>query len=264
MYDFSFCKLCDRQGAAVKYRLPQLSLYACPSCDFHYSDVLDEFPPDQPEQARLTESAQRYIESKLPQNTSQLKTNLRFVQTHIQLPGLQCLDIGSGAGVFPALLQNAGAVAEGIEPQQVFREFAQKKFQLALKPEPVDAACWQNGYASYFDLVTLWDTLEHVNFPAATLQAAAKLIRPGGLLLLDTPSRDSFVYRASEWAYRISQGAKPMLLRTLYSAKPYGHKQIFTRAQLQMLLEGAGFSVVGHSALHRSRSKLVVACRKGS
>ena len=264
MYDFSRCKLCGGKVAAPKYKLKQMLLYACSNCDFHYIDALDDFPDEQPEESLLTGKGRNFIESKLPQNAIQLDKNLQFVKAHVALSGMHCLDIGSGAGLFLSLLKEAGAVPHGIEPQKVFREFAMKKFHLSVRRELIDDFCWQNEYSGFFDVVTLWDTLEHVNFPAETLRAAWRAMKPGGYLFLDTPSRDSFFYRASVWSYRFSQGRNPLLLNTIYSPRPYGHKQIFTMAQLWTLLESSGLSVVGRSAFHRSRNKLVVVCRKNT
>mgnify|MGYP000529165751 CR=1 FL=1 len=262
MYDFRRCKLCGEEQASPKYRLKRMTLYCCGHCDFHFIDALDNFPAEQQDGNLLTAEARSYIERKLPQNTLQLEKNLRFVQSHVAPEGLRCLDIGSGAGVFPDLLQKAGAVAEGIEPQQVFREFAREKYRIVLASELIDDPRWQKQSRGAFDVATLWDTLEHVNFPAETIQAICSVLRPGGYLFLDTPCRDSLFYRASEWSHRLSLGTRPLLLNTLYSAGRYGHKQIFTMRQLQNLLERSGFSVLGRSGLHRSRNKLVLACRK--
>jgi len=262
VYDFNRCKLCGKTAAAPKYHLKEMTLYACESCDFHYIDALDEIPAADAEQPQLTAAAIKFIDGKLPQNTAQLKTDLQFVEAHANLSGARCLDIGSGAGVFPSLLQDAGAEVFGIEPQQVFREYAEQKFQLHLRRELADDPYWQNDYLEFFDLITIWDTLEHVNFPVETISAAARLLKPEGLLFLDTPSRDSFFYKASEWSYSFSSGTKPLLLKTLYSHKPYRHKQIFTTKQLWTLLESAGFSDIERSKLHRSKNKLVVVAKK--
>jgi len=263
VYDFSRCKLCGKTTAAPKYKLKEMNLYACSSCDFHFIDALDQLPCELSEEPVLTQSATNFIDGKLPQNTAQLKIDLQFVKAHISLSGARCLDIGSGAGVFLSLLREEGAEPLGIEPQQVFREYAEQKFALALRPELVDDPYWQNGYLEYFDLLTLWDTLEHVNFPVETLTAAVRLLKPGGKLFLDTPSRDSFFYRASEWSYRYSCGTKPLLLKTLYSPKPFRHKQLFTAKQLSTLLESCGLSAIERSNLHRSNNKLVVVATKG-
>lgn len=263
MYDFSRCKLCGRDAAEPKYKLKKMTLYACSECDFHYIDAMDEYPQDQPE-PQLTVKAREYIEKQLPQNGAQLRKDLEFVKSHVDLMDKACLDIGSGAGLFPSLLKESGAQVEGIEPQQIFREFASKRFELSLRRELIDDPYWQDGFQGFFDVVTLWDTLEHVNFPADTLKAACAVMKPGGCLFLDTPSRDSFFYKASEWSYRFSGGAKPALLNKLYSPKPYRHKQIFTEAQLNNLLEQAGFSEIERSPLHRSKNKLVVVCPKSA
>lgn len=262
LYNFKRCKLCGENAAAPKYQLKKMVLYVCSACDFHYIDALDVFPPPQPETTLLTEKDCDYIESRLPQNRAQLKVNLDFVQQHVTLSGAKCLDIGCGAGVFPSLLHAAGAAVSALEPQQAFREFCQKKFQLGVRNELINDPYWQREFSNYFDVVTLWDTLEHVNFPAETLEAASMVIKPGGYLFLDTPSRNSFFYRASEWSYVLSRGKNPMLLNSLYSAKPYCHKQIFTNQQLWQLLEHCGFSTISHSPLHRSKNKLVLVCQK--
>ena len=262
MYDFSRCKLCGESSAVPKYRLKQMSLYACGSCDFHFIDALDDFPEEKSGASLLTEQARSFIAGQLPQNRIQLNKNLQFIRAHVSLTGRRCLDIGSGAGMFPALLREAGALPDGIEPQQIFREFAQEKFQLDLRRELIDDPCWQHEYADYFDVVTLWDTLEHVNFPAETLKAAGRILKPGGFLFLDTPSRDSFFYRLSEWSYRFSLGNKPLFLNKFYSPKPYRHKQVFTSLQLWTLLENSGITVVGRSAFHHPKRKLAIAGRK--
>lgn len=262
MYDFSRCKLCGEHTAALKYKLKKMSLYACSICDFHYIDALDDFPEDKPEEKLLTGKARNFIEGKLPQNTKQLKKDLQFVNSQVELAEKRCLDIGSGVGVFAALLKDVGAEPHGIEPQQIFREFAQEKFQFSARRELINDLYWQNRYGRFFDVVTLWDTLEHVNFPVETLRAAGKVLKPGGYLFLDTPSRNSLFYRSSEWSYRLSAGTRPLLLNSLYSPKPYCHKQIFTRKQLWKLLEDCGFATISQSPLHNSRKKFVVACRK--
>jgi SAM-dependent methyltransferase len=46
-----------------------------------------------------------------------------------------------------------------------------------------------------YDAVTLWDVLEHVHEPRATLAEAARLLRPGGALILGLPNPDSLEAR---------------------------------------------------------------------
>jgi 2-polyprenyl-6-hydroxyphenyl methylase/3-demethylubiquinone-9 3-methyltransferase len=179
------------------------------------------------------------------------------------LSGALCLDIGAGAGLFAHLLAEAGALVHGIEPQGIFREFAQRKFGIALNGETIYVPRWQQDYAGYFDVVTLWDVFEHVNFPVETLRNAYNVTKPGGWLFLDTPRRDALFYRISEWSYRLSGGDNSLFLESLYSPLPFRHKQLFTQRQLLKLVEDIGFFVMQkHSSFLQLNNKMVLVCRK--
>ncbi len=264
VYEFSRCKLCAANTGAPAYKLKDTTVYACEACGFHYINHLDTLAPDRlGEASPLTRKAWDFIEGKLIPNGKQLRKNLLVVKDFCPLSGAQCLDIGAGAGLFPALLSEEGADVHGIEPQRVFRDFAQKKFGIALNAETIDNDHWQQGFADFFDVVTLWDVLEHVNFPAETLADACKVIKPGGFLFLDTPCRDSFVYRISEWSYRLSKGTNPLLLSSLYSPKPFRHKQIFSLDQLVQLVEKIGFTVVrANYSPWKPQNKIVLVCQR--
>src|ERR1039457_6703795 len=264
-YDFSRCKLCATNAAGPKYKLKKTTVYACAACDFHFINHLDSLPSEPQADAPmpLDRKAWDYIEGKLPANGKQLRENLSLVKRHIALSGAHCLDIGAGAGLFSHLLAEAGAFVHGIEPQRIFREFAQHKFGIELNGETIAAQYWQQGFAGFFDVVTLWDVFEHVNFPAETLQNAYNVIKPGGWLFLDTPRRDALFYRISEWSYRLSNGENPLFLESLYSPLPFRHKQMFTLRQLLKLVEKTGFSVVHmNSSFLNPHNKMALVCRK--
>lgn len=264
-YDFSRCKLCATFAASPKYKLKKTTVYACAACGFHFINHLDSLPSEPTGDASrpLDPKAWDYIEGRLPASEKQLRKNLLLVKRHTSLSGAHCLDIGAGAGLFAHLLAEEGAFVQGIEPQSIFREFAQRKFGITLNRETIDAGQWQQGFAGFFDIVTLWDVFEHVDFPAETLQNAFNVIKPGGWLFLDTPRRDAFFYRICEWSYRLSNGANSRLLESLYSALPFGHKQMFTLRQLLKLAGEIGFSVTSmHSSFLQPHNKMVLVCRK--
>lgn len=263
-YDFSRCKLCATYAASPTYRLKKTTVYACSACDFHFINHLDSLPSEPADNAKpLDRKAGDYIEGRLPVSEKQLRVNLLLVKRHVSLSGAHCLDIGAGAGLYAHLLAQEGAIVHGIEPQRIFREFAQRKFGITLNEATIGARHWQQGFAGSFDVVTLWDVFEHVNFPAETLQNACNVTKTGGWLFLDTPRRDALFYRISEWSYRLSGGANPLFLESLYSPLPFRHKQIFTLRQLLKLVEKSGFSVTHmRSSFLQPQNKIVLVCRK--
>ena len=264
-YDFSRCKLCAAYAASPKYKLKKTTVYVCAACDFHFINHLDSLPskPTGEDTQPLDRKAWDYIEGRLFANGKQLRKNLLLVKRHVSLSGAHCLDIGAGAGLFAHLLAEEGALVRGIEPQEVFLEFSQRKFGGVLNKETIEARYWQQDFAGYFDAVTLWDVFEHVNFPAETLQNAYNVTKPGGWLFLDTPRRDALFYLISEWSYRLSGGTNPLFLETLYSPLPFRHKQIFTLRQLLKLVQNTGFSVTQvHSSFLQPHNRMVLVCRK--
>jgi 2-polyprenyl-6-hydroxyphenyl methylase/3-demethylubiquinone-9 3-methyltransferase len=265
-YDFSRCKLCGAAAAAPRYRLKTTTIQVCAACDFHFINQLDVMPTERPEAEvrTLDVVAWNFIEKQLKKNRRLLEQRLALVARHLPLNETECLDIGAGVGLFGHLLQEAGATSFGIEPQLIFRQFAEEKYRLQLRAETIDHPFWQERHAGHFAVVTLWDTLEHINFPVETLRDAIQVMKPGGLLFLDTPSRDSFYYRISEWSYRLSNGANPLFLNSLYSPKPFRHKQIFTVQQLTDLIERLGLKVVelNRSGLFDSSNKIMLVAQK--
>jgi len=261
-YDFQRCKLCGELTAHPRYQLKETSIRVCATCDFHFIGHLDIMPVDLPdtEVRTLDVTAWNFIAKHLKKNRRILEGRLGLVNRHVPLEGAECLDIGAGVGLFSHLLEQAGATAYGIEPQLVFRQFATEKFGVTLQAETIEAPFWQEKYAGHFDVVTLWDTLEHLNFPVETLRDAIRVLKPGGMLFLDTPSRDSFYYKISEWSYRLSKGNNPLFLNSLYSAKPFRHNQIFSVQQLNDLFDRLGLDVIGQnrSGLFDASNKIVL------
>ena len=267
-YNFQRCKLCGEMAAKPVYDLSDCIIYCCQNCDFHYINQLDSNSENPNNAAHLNQSSRDYIESRLDESIELHPKRIKLVQQNIDLSGCKALDIGAGLGQFQLLLQGQGSETQGIEPSNIRREYAKEKFKLNLHSELVDSDYWQTGFPQYFDLVTLWDVIEHVNFPLETLQATVKLLKPGGFLFLDTPSREVLSYKLSQLLYRFSTGKISLFLPSFYSTAPYGHKQIFTKNQLIDLLENLGLEIIStdHSYPSRisSEKKIILACRKKS
>jgi SAM-dependent methyltransferase len=102
------------------------------------------------------------------------------------------LDVGCATGNFLDAMRRAGWQAEGVEPAAEAAAYARERLGLAVTTGRLEEAALP---AAAYDAVTLWDVLEHVHEPRATLSEAARLLRPGGALILGLPNPDSLEAR---------------------------------------------------------------------
>ena len=251
--NFIRCKLCGLPSGVLTYNLGTDSIYVCRDCNFHYLDRLD--PPPEDASITLTELQQRYIENRLKDNARILTARLKLVQKFCDLSGRNCLDIGTGVGQFLQMLKDVGGFCQGIEPSGLRRKFARQQYGLKLCRQLPEDPFWLDQHGS-FDLVTLWDVLEHVNGPVATIKAAFALLKPGGWLFIETDNRDTTSYRVSTWIYRLTRGGSALFLPNFYRPVPYGHKQIFLPEQLYALTKRCGFNLVATTPHHADTTRI--------
>ena len=153
---------------------------------------------------------------------------LRRHAAHLPPPGARVLDIGTAGGAFLDAAAAFGYSAVGMEPSQdlVARGRARG---LAMEQGTID----HHGFAPQsFDLVTLWDVIEHLPDPRAALVEVRRLLRPGGTLLINFPD-------IGTWQARLA-GRRFWWLISV-------HLHHFTRATLADLCRRSGFSAFAFS-----------------
>ena len=245
-YDFSVCKLCSHPSGRVAYFLGDCSVYVCGECGFHYTDHLDSAEtvgrPVDP--SILTKEAVEYIENGLHANARRFDAHVSELSSVLQLEGAKVLDVGCGGGKFLSLLASAGANSRGIELNDSRVAYARSRLGVSVDNYPVEHDFWQLHHREEFDAVTLWDVIEHVNFPVETIGAISRLLRPGGFLLMDTPCRESLFHKLGVVEYRATRGRRHALLSSLYSGADFAHKQILSHGDMRSVIEAAGLTVL--------------------
>jgi 2-polyprenyl-3-methyl-5-hydroxy-6-metoxy-1,4-benzoquinol methylase len=112
-------------------------------------------------------------------NLHWLKALLKY-----RLPPAKVLELGCSHGSFVALLHQAGYDASGVEMSPWVVEFGQKTFGVPIAVGPVEALEIPPGS---LDVIALMDVLEHLPDPAVTMAHCLQLLKPDGLLLIQTP-----------------------------------------------------------------------------
>jgi 2-polyprenyl-6-hydroxyphenyl methylase/3-demethylubiquinone-9 3-methyltransferase len=202
------------------------------------------------DRTQLTEPESAYIETQLQANLDKFNNQANILAKYLPLGNAKILDIGCGGGLFLSLLQQKGAQVTGIELSDSRAQYAKTKHGLQIDKHPIESDYWQGGYAQHFEAVTLWDVIEHVNYPFQTLQSAANVLKAGGFLFIDTPCRDSFYHQIGALTYHLSGGKFPTFLNAMYSSHLFGHKQIFSTQEMKDLFTSVGLKVVDLHTFH--------------
>jgi 2-polyprenyl-3-methyl-5-hydroxy-6-metoxy-1,4-benzoquinol methylase len=98
--------------------------------------------------------------------------------------GTRLLDIGCGEGFFLFNASKAGYTTKGVELSQGAAEYARREFGLDVEAKPFEELRFPENH---FDVITLWQVLEHVPYPRMILKEAHRILKPGGLLAMSTP-----------------------------------------------------------------------------
>lgn len=239
------------ENARLRYKLKNANVYVSPG-GYHFIDYLDPVEEISPkiDDSQLTERESAYIETQLQANMQRFRHQVEVLEKHLSIKNARVLDIGCGGGLFLSLLKREGTRVTGIELSDSRAHYAATKHGLELYKHPIESDFWQKDYIGYFDAVTLWDVIEHVNYPRQTLQCAVNVLKKGGLLLIDTPCRDSFYHQAGELTYRLSGGRFPTFLNAMYSSHLFGHKQIFSTAEMKDIFTSSGLEIAELQKFH--------------
>ena len=103
-------------------------------------------------------------------------------------PKGRILDVGCATGIFLHEMQLSGWEVVGVEPSDFAAEYAQKRFGVPVHVGRLQDAQFPDGR---FDVITLWDVLEHLHTPWADLRETHRLLKNGGVLVIRIPNMAS-------------------------------------------------------------------------
>lgn len=146
--------------------------------------------------------------------------------------GRRLLDIGAYIGVFVEVAVAAGWKACGLEPSHWAAAIAQER-GLPVIAGTLDAPELQG---QHFDVITMWDVIEHLGDPLSELTRARRLLIPGGTVAVHTMDIDSLTARlmGRRWPWLMDM-----------------HVHYFSRETLGRLLDRAGFEILWQGAQGR-------------
>lgn len=135
----------------------------------------------------LLDSAERYR----PVYESYAARLGRLVALH---QGARILDVGCFTGELLCILRDAGADVYGLELQPEAAAIAAERLPGRVFQALVEGTDFPQGD---YDAITLLAVIEHVVDPVALLRRCGELLRPGGVLMVQTPDSGSALARVT-------------------------------------------------------------------
>lgn len=134
-----------------------------------------------------------------------LRRRVKSILRSVNLPTGRLLDVGCATGDFLQIFQAmTDWVIEGLEIVPEAAAAARAKGLTIIDAELETAKLNLNEY----DVITLWDVLEHLADPARSLQICYDLLKPGGVLVLKCPDpagKEALQFKESWIGYEAPQ-----------------------------------------------------------
>lgn len=166
---------------------------------------------------------ERYFEQ-FSQRKELFERSLKRIEKYKRPPG-RLLDVGAGAGLFVSVAKQSGWQAKGLEPSRWGVEKGKKRFGVKME---------QGSFEDFkvkpesFEVITMWDVLEHYWEPMKVLRKARKMLTKDGVLVLTTININS-------WFSRLLGRHWTWLIRV--------HLWYFTNKTLRRMLEETGYQI---------------------
>jgi SAM-dependent methyltransferase len=164
------------------------------------------------------------------QNPQRIKTFSRSVESLLARTGLspkdkRLLDVGCAGGAFPVAARAFGFEVAGVEPSQWLSAYARREYGLDVRQGILQPGMFPDHS---FDVISLWDVIEHVPDPHSTFTLIRSLLKPDGFLWVNYPDIGSLAARLMGWKW-------PFWLSV--------HLHYYRRPTIARQIEGAGFEI---------------------
>lgn len=221
------CIACGGTVFSEWCRRPPYSVLRCAGCGLGVTSPVPS--PDQlAEQNKMTYSAQQraaLYSAREKEFAKRYAAQLAWIKRF--RAGGALLDVGCNIGMFLKAARAGGFAAAGAEMNAGCAAYGRERLGLDIRTGTLEDAAFEEGT---FDVVTMFDVLEHAPDPRALLAGARRVLKSGGLLVVQSPNFSSFMARlmGENWNW----------------LTPPDHLYHFTPGSVSRLLAGAGFRPV--------------------
>lgn len=233
-----YCQCCGNRDYKIIAELQNASIAKCSNCSLTF--VIRKNDISSAEDYFDIYNLEKYIAYYQEFRNNSFRRHLNIIEQLV--PKGAILDIGCSFGWFLKIARDFGWQPFGIEQSEEISKLARQVYNLNVLCGDVESA---NHFNTYFQVITLWNALEHIAEPVNVLKFLYNKLTPGGLLVISVPNIDGLFSRIAFWSYKASMGKFKFPLEQLYQVNnPYMHLFHFSANTLGLILSKCDFEVI--------------------
>ena len=213
------CKNKDKNLFKIKYRKLNCSIVECGICSFHF------IPPFYRKTIDYTRYKSQEVADQIKRADVWLKIQrnlLRYQLIHRYKKSGKVYDVGAGFGHFLLTGKQLGHEVYGCELSQANVDFVRNHLNIIVENKNFLNIVEEKQY----DIVTLWDVLEHIDEGDKIIEKASRIMNKGGFIFIQVPQIDSFFAK---------------LLKHNWWAMGLDHVNYFSKKTIKQFLSTYGF-----------------------
>ncbi len=226
------CNLCQSDDAEVVFEpgvAQEGRIVRCRNCDLMYVSPRQRVElNDYRERGEGEKAGWEVSPSGLERQRNQVRDYRHALDAAVEhAPGGKALEVGCCTGTLLNELKERGMDCLGVEPNSFAARYGRENFCLDVRVATLDEVDLEQNT---FDVVLFLHVIEHVTDPIAVLRTIHRVLKPGGLLIIETPRYDTLTFR--------------LFGRRERNIVDNWHLYFYTTETLKKSLEEAGFEVV--------------------
>jgi SAM-dependent methyltransferase len=189
------CYLCGHEAAETLFRVSdfrhnlegEFGWQRCPACGLIYlsprppQEEIELYYPDDYVLFRTADRKRHWWRFPLMRRWNMRRRCTAAQRLHDRG---RILDVGCATGEFLQAMHRRGWETYGVEPNEGAAEYARRQIGLRVFTGDLKSASFSKAY---FDVVTMWEVLEHLYDPLDTIKEVQRVLSSKGLLVLSVP-----------------------------------------------------------------------------
>lgn len=225
--------------SALGVETTEVLIYECPECGLRFTPEPAESVLEEYYKANYHHQLARGHATESRIAAAKKEAQKRIEHFNRFCPQGRVLDVGCSTGLFASSLRKCGYDVSGLDVSEEACAEARKflgdnVYCGRIEDNKIIPECG-------FEAVTLLDVIEHFADPVEPLKAIHRCLKPGGVLLMRTPTLRSLFFRVADWSYDLTRGRFVFPILKIYHAE---HLLYFNESIVIRLLEDTGFEVL--------------------